>query len=385
MRYAVLALLLLFPAALLSCSSAAPPDVPASAAPLSASPLPASAAPVPVLTAPVAAPVAALVAGPAVQADMHLDTPLQMLRRRTGLDDPALEAGLPELKKGGTTLAVMVLYPPKEGDWAASAEAALRKVEAEVERLEEVELARSPEEARRIIAAGRIAVVISLEGAHALDRSGVEGLRALHARGLSMLGLTWSFSNRFAGSSGDEVGRQGGGLTAAGRELIAEARRLGMLVDVSHASRQTVLDACALHSGPVIASHSDAAAVHAHARNLTDPEIRCIAESGGVIGLNLHAPFLGGSRDIAQAVRHVQHLREVGGAPALALGSDFDGLITAPRDLRRVGDLPALWDALAGAGMPAEEILAMRGSNFLRAWEAAAPEKTAPAPDRAGE
>jgi membrane dipeptidase len=302
-----------------------------------------------------------------IQADLHLDTPTMLYRNKVGLDSAGLEAGLSQLRAGGTTLAVMVLWPPREANWAAHVESLLSILEREDARLDAVTLARSPEDARRIADAGGIALVYSLEGAHGIDTTGIAGLRALHARGLALLGLTWSFSNRFAGSSGDG----GGGLTADGHALVDEAQRLGVLIDLSHASKATTLDVCRASSAPVIASHSDAAGVRAHARNLTDEEIGCIAATGGVVGLNLHSTFLGSPADVKKAADHVEYVRKVGGIGAVALGSDFDGLIKAPADLQTAADLGRIWDELRRRGWTDVEIQAVRGENFLRAWAVA--------------
>lgn len=302
-----------------------------------------------------------------IQADLHLDTPTMLYRNKVGLDGAGLEAGLSQLRAGGTNLAVMVLWPPREANWGAHVESLLSILEREDARLDAVTLVRSPEEARRVADAGGIGMIYALEGAHGIDTTGIAGLRALHARGLALLGLTWSFSNRFAGSSGDD----GGGLTADGRALVTEAQRLGVLIDLSHASKATTLDVCRASSAPVVASHSDAAGVRAHARNLTDEEIGCIAATGGVVGLNLHSTFLGSPADVKKAADHVEYVRKVGGIGAVALGSDFDGLIKAPADLQTAADLGRIWDELRRRGWTDAELRAVRGENFLRAWAVA--------------
>lgn len=317
------------------------------------------------------APAAGGLQGPAMQADLHLDTPTQLHRRSVGFDATGLEAGLAQLRRGGTNLAVEVLWPPREADWPAHVEALLTRLEAEDARLEELTLVRSPAEARRVAARGGVAFAVSLEGAHGLgdvpfEPGGRAALGALHRRGLSLLGLTWSFSNRYAGSSGDG----GGGLTEEGKALVAEANRLGVVLDLSHASRATTLDTCRLSTAPLIASHSDAAAVRAHPRNLTDEEIDCIAASGGVIGLNVHATFVGSPAGVKKLADHADHLRERGGVGVVALGSDFDGLITTPPDLPDAGAVPALWAELRSRGWTEGEIEAVKAGNFLRAWQA---------------
>ncbi len=303
------------------------------------------------------------------QVDLHLDTPTQLHRKGLPIDAPeGLEAGLPQLRAGGTNVAVEVLWPPRDTEWLAHAELLLGLVEAEIARLDELSLARTPAEARAAAEAGGVAIVIALEGAHGLGEGDWRrALDDLYARGLRMLGVTWSFSNRFAGSSGDG----GGGLTEEGRALVTRARELGIVLDVSHASRTTTLEICRGATAPVIASHSDAAALNDVPRNLSDEEIRCIAATGGVIGVNLHAPFVGGGRDVARVADHIEHFAQIGGYGAVALGSDYDGMITTPSGLPHAGELGALWTELERRGWSEAQLLGLRGENFLRAWAAA--------------
>lgn len=300
-----------------------------------------------------------------IQADLHLDTPTQMVGKNVGLDAAGLEAGLTELRAGGTNLAVMVLWPPRDGDWGAKVERLLAKVEAEDKRLDAVVLVRTPAEARAAADSGRVGMMVALEGAHGIDKTGIAGLQALYARGLRMLGLTWSMSNRFAGSSGDG----GGGLTAEGRALVDEANRLGVILDVSHASEATTLEVCQRSTDPVVASHSNTAAVKAHNRNLSDAAIRCIAERGGVVGVNLHGPFVGSPADVTMLANHIDHLRAVGGIGCVALGSDFDGLIKPITGVTDAGKLPVIWDELRRRGYSEEDLRKIRGENFMRVWD----------------
>jgi microsomal dipeptidase-like Zn-dependent dipeptidase len=309
---------------------------------------------------------ATAVASPPVQVDLHLDTPTQLLDRGLGLDAPTgLEAGLVQLDAGGTNIAVMVLWPPRKGDHVARSFALLERVEAEVSRLDRVELATTPDQALAVAQQGKLAILLSLEGAHGLGTGDwLRVLGELHGRGLSLLGLTWSFSNRFAGSSGDG----GGGLTQEGHALVAEARSRGIVLDMSHASTATTMEICEGSPVPVIASHSDAHAIQAHGRNLTDNEIRCIAGTGGVIGLNFHASFVGAGANIAGVADHADHLAEVGGHEVVALGSDFDGFIRNPQGLPDAGALGALWAELEGRGWTDAQLAGVRGENFVRAW-----------------
>lgn len=304
-----------------------------------------------------------------MQVDMHLDTPTQLLTRKLGLDAPeGLEAGLVQLRAGGTNVPVMVLWPPQKSDHRARTFALLDRLEAEARRLADVTIVHDPDEARREVAMRHVAVLVSLEGAHGLGEGDDwrEVLGSLHDRGLSLLGLTWSFSNRFAGSSGDG----GGGLSDEGRQLVAEARRLGVVVDVSHASRQSTMEACQGSPVPVIASHSDAFSVRQQPRNLTDEELSCIAATGGVVGLNFHVTFVGPEASVAKVADHADHIAKVAGRGAVALGSDFDGYIKKPAGLASEADVGALWAELGSRGWSEAEIRGVRGENFMRAWSA---------------
>jgi len=312
---------------------------------------------------------------PPVQADLHLDTPHQLHTKGLSLDAAeGLEAGLSQLQAGGTNVAVMVLWPPRKADHWPHVQAVLGRLERELDGQDSLALVRDAAAARRVAEAGGVGVVLALEGAHGLGAEGDWRARLddLDARGLSMLGLTWSMSNRFAGSSGDG----GGGLTDEGRELVAEARRRGLVLDLSHASRQTTLEVCRDSPVPVVASHSNAHAVVAHGRNLTDEEIRCIADSGGVIGLNFHATFVGAQADVGSLADHADHLAAVGGKGVVALGSDYDGLIRKPAGLPDASAIPALWAELHRRGWTEAEVAGVRGENFLRAWTAARPPAT---------
>jgi membrane dipeptidase len=304
-----------------------------------------------------------------VQVDLHLDTPSQMFAKKLSLDHPGgLEAGLAQLRAGGTNVAVQVLWPPRKSAHREHAYALLDIVERAVTHLDSVDLATDPAQARAVAAKGRLAVLISMEGAHGLgdDADWRQTFLDFERRGLRLLGLTWSFSNRFGGSSGD----QGGGLTAEGRTLVKLARDRGVVLDVSHASRVTTMEVCKDSPVPVIASHSNAWALAEHPRNLTDREIRCIAATGGVIGLNFHAPFVGSGADVEMVANHADHLAKVGGHAVVALGTDFDGYIRKPSGLEDASKIPALWAEMRRRGWTPAQLRGVQGENFMRAWAA---------------
>jgi len=312
----------------------------------------------------------ALAQSPDLQVDLHLDTPTQLLTKGLHLDAPAgLEASKAHLQAAGTNIAVEVLWPPRKGDHKQRAFDLLAVMEREVARDEGVVLAREPGAAVAAVSEGKLALLLSMEGAHGLGTGTdwAEVFGQFYDRGLRLIGLTWSFSNRFAGSSGDG----GAGLTAEGLALVKLAREKRVILDVSHASRQTTMEVCKSSPQPVIASHSNAHVLRGHSRNLTDEEIRCIAATGGVIGLNFHATFVGTGADVSQVADHADHLAKIGGHQVVALGSDFDGYIKKPTGLEDASKVPALWDELRRRGWTEEQVSGVRGGNFMRAWRQA--------------
>lgn len=186
-----------------------------------------------------------------------------------------------------------------------------------------------------------------------------EKLRALYARGVRMLTLTWNHPNELGSPNG-----QLGGLTETGRGFLAEMERLGMVVDVSHLSDQGFWDVCQLAERPFVASHSSCRALWPHRRNLTDEMLRALADRGGLVGVNFYADFLGASETTrtADLVRHLRHVKDVAGLAAVALGSDFDG-ISCPLELVDAGGMPQLVAALAQDGFTEREIEAITWKN----------------------
>ncbi len=182
---------------------------------------------------------------------------------------------------------------------------------------------------------GRINALLTVEEGGAIEGS-LEKLEALYRRGVRMMTLTWNFQNEIGAPNafGAPIEPQTG-LTPFGKTAVERMRELGMLVDVSHGSDVLVKDVAAVMRGiPFVASHSNAREIFPHPRNLGDEQIRLIAESGGVVGLNFYDRFLGADRTAdgqRQALlAHAEHIIKIGGEDVLALGSDFDGIPENP-------------------------------------------------------
>ena len=224
-------------------------------------------------------------------------------------------------------------------------------------------LCRTAEEVRKANAAGKVAALLSVEGAEILGCS-IERLReACERDGLAMINLCWNSDNALCGAAMDS----GSGLTDAGRAFVRAAQDVGVAVDLSHASERTFWDVLEIAEKPVIASHSNAAALSSKfPRNLTDEQFTALVKCGGGAGLNLCADFIGLGRDIGACCAHIEHFLALGGEKSLFLGTDFDGIAAVPRGLYGVQDMWKLYEALLERGHSEELVQDIFYGNLLR-------------------
>jgi membrane dipeptidase len=194
-------------------------------------------------------------------------------------------------------------------------------------------------------------------------------LRMLHRLGIRMIGLTWYYRNALADGLWER--RTKGGLTRFGVDVVAEMARLGMIPDVSHLTDEGFWDLLDVTNSPVIASHSNARAVCASPRNLTDEQITALAERGGVVGLNFSSRHVKeGGATVQDLVDHVDHIVELVGADYVGLGSDFDGTRTPPVGLEDASQHPNFTRELVARGYSDAEIMKILGANHLRVFTA---------------
>jgi membrane dipeptidase len=234
---------------------------------------------------------------------------------------------------------------------------------------------------RRCIAEGTIAGIMHMEGAEAIGPD-LDALHVWHAAGLRSLGPVWSRPTIFGHGvpfrfPGDPD--TGPGLTDAGKALVRECDALGIIVDLSHMNEKGFDDVARISGRPLVATHSNAHAVTASTRNLTDRQLAMIAESNGMVGLNFGTVFLRPDGRRANAVgwdpmlRHLDHLLTRLGEDRVGFGSDFDGT-TVPDGIGDVAGLPALLDAMATHGYGDALIRKIACDNWLalldRSWPA---------------
>jgi membrane dipeptidase len=277
------------------------------------------------------------------------------------------------------------------------------------------ELANTAADVRRIVAGGKIAALMGMEGGYAIDEK-IENVDRYYRMGVRYLSPAWTISTSWAGSSGDDVG-QTRGLNDFGKEVIREMNRLGMMVDVSHLSDKAFWDIVNTSTKPVIATHSGCRAIANVPRNLTDDMIVALAKTGGVINVIFYPEHIEPgyaekkkrvdaeiaslvqraseaekgdaahkklARDrvrreeylkrlpavsLVRIVDHIDHIVKLVGVDHVGIGSDFDGIQAVPADLKSVADLPNLTKELLRRGYSESDVDKILGGNMLRVME----------------
>lgn len=235
--------------------------------------------------------------------------------------------------------------------------------EAAARHPERLVFARTGSEMRRAAAAGRLAGLACLEGSHGLGGD-LDALGRAHQRGLRMVGLV-HFQATEAGHPMTAPEFDGRGLTPFGRELVAEMERLGVVVDLAHLNAAGVNDVLAAMRRPCVVSHTACRALHDVSRNLSDDQIRRVAERGGVVGVAFGRDFLGRG-GLPRLLDHLEHVMRVGGVEAAGLGSDLDGAIIPAPGLGDVTVYPHVTRGLLDRGHAPESVRKVLGENALR-------------------
>jgi membrane dipeptidase len=254
-------------------------------------------------------------------------------------------------------------YRPKPGEPFAFTLERLRKILATVDAGDAL-LATSPAAVAQARTEGRVTFMAAFEGADGLEAS-LDHLRDLHRRGLRLVQLVHFRAN--------ELGHiqtypySPGGLTDFGRQAVREANRLGMILDLAHANTETIRDALAASSAPILFSHTGAKALHEGDRYLTDDEIRAIAAKGGVIGIWPNGESVAQMSDM---VRHIDHVRRIAGIDHVGIGSDLRGMSAYTREFGEDANFRAIGEALLAAGYADDDVGKVMGGNFMRVWHA---------------
>ena len=326
---------------------------------------------------------------------------------------PSIMTDIPRLKAGGLGGQFWSVYVPAELQGQGAVTATLEQIDI-VHRMmkkypDTFELALTADDVERIFKKGKIASLIGMEGGHSIDNS-LAALRMFHRLGARYMTLTHSKNIPWADSATDTPKLNG--LSPFGEQVVREMNWLGMLVDLSHVSPDTMADAIAVSAAPVIFSHSSARALNDVPRNVPDNVLQMLPKNGGVVMVTFVPGFLspkvtawtkletdetnrllaqfpsdeaarkGGIETwrkgnpapratVADAADHIDHIRKVAGIDHIGLGGDFDGITQVPQGLEDVSTYPALTAELLKRGYKDEDVKKILGINVLRVMRAA--------------
>lgn len=348
--------------------------------------------------------------------DGHNDLPWSMRNKAASSFDTAdiaveqerFHTDIPRLRAGGVGAVFWSAYVPAD---STKDRIAAHQVLEQIDLIYQMcrrypdtfELARSADDVVRIHKAGKIASLIGLEGGHAIENS-LGLLRMYYSLGARYMTLTHSDTIEWADAATDEP--RHGGLNAFGEEVVQAMNELGMLVDISHVSADTMRHVLRVTRSPVIASHSSAYAVAPHPRNVPDDVLQMLRENGGVVMVNFYSAYIvpesararanvfDVERELAQRfpdpddyakafeewrdqhpivpgtihdlIDHIDHIVKVAGIDHVGLGSDYDGVPMLPDQLDDVSTYPNITQALLDRGYSDDEVRKILGGNMLR-------------------
>jgi membrane dipeptidase len=337
--------------------------------------------------------------------DGHNDLLLRLWGKKAGDPVASFLAGdgeghldLPRMVKGGFAggfFAIFVPSPQDEefaddedmnppaahevGQFAAfSATVSMASLLFRIEEASEgrFKVCRSVADIRMALAEGQIAAIFHIEGAEAIDVE-LKALDVLHKAGLRSLGIVWSRDNLFGRGVPFRfpcTPDTGPGLTEPGKALVRRCNELRILIDVSHLNEKGFWDVARHSSAPIVATHSNAHALSASSRNLTDEQIRIIGKSGGMIGLNFANGFLRADgrwqseNGLDTMMRHLDHMMKLAGEDHVGLGSDFDGA-RIPSQIGDASGLPRLVEAMKAHGYGEELTKKLCAENWMKVLE----------------
>ena len=357
--------------------------------------------------------------------DTHADTPQRFVDEHWDFVHGPLGAGMIDLasaRAGGLHAEFFAIWVQPDQWQGRFAHRTLALIDGVLEQVRkhpaELALCLSAKDIRAAQASNRFAVLLGLEGGHSIENS-LALLRLYHRLGVRYMTLTWSNTNEWADSCGDldspDVLHHGG-LTPFGHQVVHEMNRLGMIVDISHASDDTFWQVLETSRAPILATHSSARALTDVPRNLTDEMLRALAAKKGAAMINFYPAFIDETwRDAWEAQRperqqahdraaepyvktgkpvpffiaeaidkefasrfprapfkslidHIDHIAQVAGIDHVGIGTDFDGIPSLPEGLESAADLPKIATALTQRGYSASDLEKIFGGNLLRVF-----------------
>jgi len=361
----------------------------------------------------------------AIVIDTHADTPQRFVDEHWNFTDP-LGGGMLDYesaKQGNLNAQFFSIWvDPNQYVANASARRTLELIDGTLEQVRKapgkLQLCLSSDDIVATHAEGKFAVLMGIEGGHSIEDS-LALLRDYYRLGVRYMTLTWSNSNNWADSSGDiddPAIPHHNGLTPFGKQVVQEMNRLGMMVDISHASDKTFWDTITTTRAPIIASHSSARALTHASRNLTDEMLLAMKKNNGVVMVNFFPAFIDeqwrqawntqkperqkaqdtleaeykakglpvpytasdridrefaariGRAPFDSLIAHFDHVTNVAGIDSIGIGTDFDGIPVPPEGINSAADLPKITAALMARGYTADDMQKLLGGNLLRVF-----------------
>jgi membrane dipeptidase len=361
----------------------------------------------------------------AIVIDTHADTPQRFVDERWNFTDP-LNGGMlnyASARQGNLAAQFFAIWvDPAQYAANASAHRTLSLIDGTLEQVrkhpDKLSLCLTSDDIIAAHAQGKVGVLMGIEGGHSIEND-LGLLRNFYRLGVRYMTLTWSNTNDWADSSGDiddPSTAHHNGLTAFGKQVIAEMNRLGMMVDISHVSDKTFWDVVATTRTPIIASHSSARALTNSPRNLTDDMLFSMKKNNGVVMVNFFPAFIDedwrlawaaqaperrkaqdalaaefkakgqpvpytasdkidrefaariGRAPLNSLIDHFDHVIKIAGIDHVGIGTDFDGIPVTPADIDSAADLPKVTAALMARGYCADDMHKLLGGNLLRVF-----------------
>lgn len=303
------------------------------------------------------------------------------VKRQGGMENVFKTFHLERYKKGGVDGGIFVIWidPPYDINPQKRALEIIENISVEITNNQDLfKIVKNYIDIEEAINTSKMPIVIGCEGLSYIGQN-VNLINALYMFGVRHASLTWNEENELATGAKGNPNR---GLTQLGKDVVRRLEELGMIVDVSHANDKTFWDIVNITTKPIIASHSNCRALCNAKRNLTDEQLRAIAEKGGVVGLNAFADFVSdnvGDRDIVHLANHLDHMVEIMGIDHVGLGFDFDDYLSgetlkffaegeSPSTIgfENITKVPKLIKIFRDRGYSIEDLEKIKYKNFLR-------------------
>lgn len=293
--------------------------------------------------------------------DCHCDTAVRVWLTGRSLRENSLRLDLMRLKKFSPAAQVFAVCTETLEDPQVKAAAVIRYFKEQIEMNSDiVKLCLNSHDIVSTMAGGKIAALLSVEGAEQID-----DIEMAYALGVRVVHITWNFDNGLCGS----VMGSGAGLSEKGRCFVKKAQELGVLLDTSHISQQGFWEVLEISRKPVIAGHSNTRALCPVPRNLSDEQFIALKNQGGGAGINLYPEFLGLGRDIDAVFAHIEHFMALGGEKAVFLGCDLDGIDEMPKGIHGVEDLGKIYEVLLRHNYPESLVRDVFINNIMNIME----------------